>query len=348
MNFKEIKSAPLYQIVGRITTKKEISIRVFSLTKAKIKGNEWIYPSDTGNKHVSIRMVNILDSREFSINSTLRAYCNKTKLKELFGEIEFRCGKLIVNPEEIKNMSTPVVVETIKPLKTIVQFNKESLATIENACNSDKFVGEDLKDIQAVKSIMAGEINAFAVIYKRYYPVINRMYAKNLQFNDDAADDLTADLFIKVYEKIGEYKPTYTFNSWITKIAKNFFIDYLRKRKLNTISIDRNLTSDNGQQLLNGQGNGIQLSIRDEDSLNGEEIILQNDKTVALNKALLRLDKNSRRLIVMRFIEDKSYEDIAATLNVPEGTVKGNLYRAKKKMKAYLEEHKGLLVCVQG
>lgn len=337
-----IKAAPLYQIVAKITATNDISVRVFSLSRAKMKDDTWVYPADNGSKHVPEKTLNIIDESELKDKSLLRAYCvSKNMVKVLVNDMEAQLGKNIL-------ITTPVekAVKTVKVAVAVTKVIQTAKEDVEPGTER-KFYGKDLEDYNAVKDILAGKTNAFAVIYKRYEPIINQKYKRNLRFDKDQADDLTMELFEKVYEKIADYKPTYTFNSWITKISNNFFVDYTRKKQIQTVSIDRGVTTEEGEQLTNSSGDNLNFTLKDNAAFTGEEIITNSERTTALNKAFIQLGQKDRDIIAGYYIHDKSYEEMAEEMKMPLGTVKAYMFRAKSRLRVILEGNKGLLACVQ-
>jgi RNA polymerase sigma-70 factor (ECF subfamily) len=157
----------------------------------------------------------------------------------------------------------------------------------------------------------------------------------SFKYNQDIVDDLVQDLFIKVSENIDKYSSSYTFNSWITRVAKNHMLDYIRKGKLETISYDNETTGDDGES--------ISFQPEDKTSLNGEEILLKKERIAAVTAALATLDEKTRSVVTKRYFEGLSYEEIAQEENIKESQVKILLFRAKAKMNSMLVENKYLL-----
>jgi RNA polymerase sigma-70 factor (ECF subfamily) len=219
----------------------------------------------------------------------------------------------------------------------------ESASQVNNMSASGRvFSKSEQQDIQAVHDILAGQTQKFEVIYKHYYPIILQNYTLNLKFDKDLAEDLTADLFIKVFQSLNKYKIQYTFNSWITRVAKNFLIDYTRKLKLETVSMDAGASSE---KMKNESSDSIKIDVCDEGE-NPEEVIMSAEKRSCLEAAMNKLDGNSREAINKYFFEEKSYIEIAEDMDMPLGTLKNIIFRAKLKLKNILEMDKKALAVV--
>jgi len=151
-----------------------------------------------------------------------------------------------------------------------------------------------------------------------------RIYNIALNFfgNGDDAADITQDIFLKVYNNIDKFKEEKNFHSWILKISKNYCIDHWRKNKMNVNRVDFN-------------DRMMKVEQTPEDS-----VIKEFDLLVLRNRLSL-LDPVLRLLLIMRDIQDFSYKDIADNLNIPLGTVKSRINRARIKLaKIFLKERK--------
>lgn len=155
---------------------------------------------------------------------------------------------------------------------------------------------------------------------KRIYNI-----ALNFSGNRDDASDITQDIFLKVYNNIDKFKEDRSFTSWLLKLAKNHCIDYWRKNKINKgkVELDENIRSD---------------SVHDEQVTPEESIMRKNDINF-LREKLRVLSPELRLLIIMRDIQGQSYQDIAQHFQIPLGTTKSRINRARAKLaKAILKE----------
>ena len=201
--------------------------------------------------------------------------------------------------------------------------NKKNITAVA-AGAAKVFTGKDLEDVKSVEAMLAGNRNAFTGIYKRYYAVIRQKYMASLKYNQDIVDDLTQDLFIKVSENIHKYSQDYTFNSWITRVAKNHMLDYIRKGKLETLSYDNNIMGDNGEE--------ISFQPVDKSALSGEEEIIESERKSAVSYMLSTLGEKTASIVRKRYFDGLSYDEIAKEEEMSLSDVKIALFRAKAKL----------------
>jgi RNA polymerase sigma-70 factor (ECF subfamily) len=138
--------------------------------------------------------------------------------------------------------------------------------------------------------------------------------------NRDDADDLTIEAFGKAFKRLEQYSPQFAFSTWLFKIATNNTIDFLRKQKNNTYSIDKAFEGDDGSEMM--------FEIK-SDALTPEEKIIRKEKLKHMRFVVEKLKPRYRQLIELRYFEELSYDEIAAKLEMPLGTVKAQLFRAK-------------------
>jgi RNA polymerase sigma-70 factor (ECF subfamily) len=136
--------------------------------------------------------------------------------------------------------------------------------------------------------------------------------------DEGVAEELAQDAFVKAFAALRSFDPAYKFSNWILRIAHNVAIDHLRRRRLAVVSIDDEQSGrEAGDALAEGGGpSALDLAV-------------QRDFREDLEAALARLRPEFRRLVVMRYLEDLSYEDIAEVVGLPLGTVKSHLHRAR-------------------
>ena len=147
--------------------------------------------------------------------------------------------------------------------------------------------------------------------------------------NTTMASDLTVETFSKAFLQLHRYSPTGTFSSWLFSIGVDTYIDHLRKRKLETISINSiTRTSD---------GDFIEYQIPSSQP-NPEEMMIRMQRDAALKEIVDQLKEPYRQIIRLRYYEDLSYEDIAEQLKIPIGTVKVRLNRAKALLSSVIKE----------
>ncbi len=175
------------------------------------------------------------------------------------------------------------------------------------------------KDLTLIDAAMKGSQNAYAELMDRYRDTIFFMLLKMVKNRNDA-EDLTIEAFGKAFKNIHQYTPNYAFSTWLFKIASNNCIDFLRKKKNITISIDGQTDSE---------GNEVTLPIP-SDEPDPEEDMIKKQKAVLLRNVVDQLKPRYKELVILRYFDEFSYEEIAEQLNLPLGTVKAQLFRARE------------------
>ena len=182
------------------------------------------------------------------------------------------------------------------------------------------------QDYVLVKMALQGDEKAFARLLSRYKDAIYFMLLKMVNNRSDA-EDLTLEAFGKAFKNIHQYSPTYAFSTWLFKIASNNCIDFLRKKKGMHISIESsNEQSDNNEQ----------VKIKSKEP-NPEEKLIRMQKAILLRKVVRRLKPRYQTLVDLRYFREFSYEEIAKELNLPLGTVKAQLFRAREMLFKMIE-----------
>ncbi len=149
--------------------------------------------------------------------------------------------------------------------------------------------------------------NAYAQIVRRWQPILSRYLRRLLGQHNEAAEDVLQDVFIKVYVNLNDYDHTRPFGPWIYRIARNEALSFLRKRKAEPPLV----TGEDAQLIIERLSDGFDVQ---ETS---ERLRIEEKVRVAIND----LDPRYRDVLVLRFLEDKGYDEIAEILNVPAGTV---------------------------
>jgi RNA polymerase sigma factor (sigma-70 family) len=174
------------------------------------------------------------------------------------------------------------------------------------------------QDFKLVLKAIDGDQKAYAELLGRYRDAIYYMLLKMVSNTVDA-EDLTIEAFGKAFKSIHQYAPNYAFSTWLFKIATNNAIDFIRKRRANLISIDQSHDEDGS----------IHVSIQDTEPDPLESIINQQ-KVKMMRSIVSKLKPRYRRLIELRYFSEYSYEEISEELELPIGTVKAQLFRARE------------------
>jgi RNA polymerase sigma factor (sigma-70 family) len=201
---------------------------------------------------------------------------------------------------------------------------------------NDKLSPKAVDDFKLVQSAIGGDQSAYATLMNRYRnSVFHAMY--KMVNNRDDADDLTIEAFGKAFRKLPTYAPNYAFSTWLFKIAINNCIDHIRKKRLQTLSMDDTILPDSEREHSH--------NIRDYEP-DPERMMMHSQKLGYVRRLVENMNIKYRTMIELRYYEELSYEEIAQELKLPLGTVKAQLFRAKeilsqqlqsKASRAYLE-----------
>lgn len=184
------------------------------------------------------------------------------------------------------------------------------------------------RDLPIVKRAQSGEQSAFNELMERYKNSVQFMVQKMIR-NADDVEDITIDTFGKAFSNINNYTPEYAFSTWLFKIATNRCIDHVRKKRVETLSIDN--TFDDGDE----NYRGLDLPSA---NLNPEEETMQDQKKKIILAFVDKLKPNYKILVEKRYFEELSYDEIAEELDLPLGTVKAQLFRARDFLAKYINE----------
>jgi RNA polymerase sigma-70 factor (ECF subfamily) len=188
----------------------------------------------------------------------------------------------------------------------------------------------NLPDADVVALAQRGREDAFRELVRRYErPVFSLIF--RMVRDTATAEDLAQDSFIKVLNNIDKYRPEFKLSSWLFKIANNVTIDHLRRRQLNTISMDG---SPHASTAADVESTRFDIASGDENALDEME---SKELGSAIERAIASLRPEYRSCILLRHVEGRSYEEIAATLDLPLGTVKTYIHRARHELREQLE-----------
>ena len=186
-----------------------------------------------------------------------------------------------------------------------------------------------LPDADLAALARSGRDAAFRELVRRYErPVFSLIF--RMVRDRETSEDLAQETFIKVLNHIDRYRPEFKFSSWLFKIANNLTIDHLRKRQLKTISIDGSPHAASAAEV---EASTFDVEARGESAL---EEMQSRELGSAIEKAIAKLRPEYRACILLRHVEDRSYEEIAATLDLPLGTVKTYIHRARHELREAL------------
>ena len=161
---------------------------------------------------------------------------------------------------------------------------------------------------------------AFAELMDKYKDSIYYMLLKMVNNNDDA-EDLTLEAFGKAFNRLNQYTPNFAFSTWLFKIATNNCIDFLRKKKKNVMSVDN--------RIANNDGDNFMFEIKSE-GMSPEQLAMNGQKIQLMRQYVKKLKPRYEILVEMRYFKEMSYDEISDELNLPLGTVKAQLFRARE------------------
>jgi RNA polymerase sigma-70 factor (ECF subfamily) len=183
----------------------------------------------------------------------------------------------------------------------------------------------EIADAELVASSLAGREDSFEELVRRYQRPITA-YVYRMTNNYDAALDVAQEIFIKVYNSRARYKTEFKFSTWIYKIAHNAAIDHLRRNSNGECSLDLEIEDETFERPI-------------ESSLASPEVERERSEWRGeIQKVVQRLPAAYRELILLRHSQDLSYDEIAEITNLPLGTVKNRLFRARELMRDLLVE----------
>ncbi len=189
-------------------------------------------------------------------------------------------------------------------------------------------------DQEVVLRARTGEDAAYRELVRRYErPVFSLVF--RMVRNRELAEDLSQETFIKVLNALDSYRPEFKFSSWVFKIANNAAIDHLRRRELDTLSIEGSPHAETPQMI---EATALQLGERGETAL---EEVENKELGGEIERAIAKLRPEYRTCILLRHVEGRPYEEIAEILNLPLGTVKTYIHRARNELRitlAHLKE----------
>lgn len=174
-----------------------------------------------------------------------------------------------------------------------------------------------------------GSEKAYRELLDRYQrPVFSLIY--RMVRDREQAEDLAQETFVKVFNHLESFNPKYKFSSWIFKIASNLSIDHLRKKEPETVSLDGSRHATTAEET---EASRIQVESRDE---NPEQFVEARELGAEIEQAIGKLRPEYRTAIVLRHVEGRPYEEISEIMDVPLGTVKTYIHRARSELRETL------------
>ena len=188
--------------------------------------------------------------------------------------------------------------------------------------NTQTFSDKALADFKLIDQAIEGNEKAYAELMNRHWKSVHYALLKMVK-NDEDAQDLTIEAFTKAFKSLPNFKKDFPFYTWLFNIARNGCVDFIRKNKIETISIgiDDTICVENGDTVI--------FEIKD-DKLNPQEETIKNQKIAVIRVMDKLLPRKYQKLVNMRYFEEFSHKEIAERLEVSMGTVKVQLRRARE------------------
>ena len=178
-----------------------------------------------------------------------------------------------------------------------------------------------------IHAALGGDATAYKRLMQKYHDAIYH-FIYRMVHDKHHVEDLTQEAFIKAFHSLASFNEEYAFSTWLYKIAANNSIDYIRRRKLQTFSIDKPIEA---------KDTDYAFELPDETYETDKEMI-STQRAAMLNEAIKNLPEKYRRVIHLRHVEEKSYEEIAEELRLPIGTVKAHIFRAREMLYKRLKD----------
>lgn len=175
------------------------------------------------------------------------------------------------------------------------------------------------EDSLLIKRALGGDQKAFHKLRIKYYDAILKL-VNRMVHNRQEVEDLTQEAFIKAFTSLNRFDNQYSFSTWLYKIATNNSIDHIRKKKLQTFSINRPIESEESDY-------SFELPAADPEP---DQKIISSQRKKMLDEAMNSLPLKYRQVILMRHVDEKEYQEIAKILKLPLGTIKAHIFRARE------------------
>ncbi|MFI5234261.1 MAG: sigma-70 family RNA polymerase sigma factor [Gemmatimonadales bacterium] len=190
-----------------------------------------------------------------------------------------------------------------------------------------------VSDQEVVLAARRGSEAAYRELLRRYErPIFSLIY--RMVRDRELAEDLAQETFVKALNALDSYRPEYKFSSWIFKIANNVAIDQLRRRELDTLSLDGAPGAETPDAI---EATALQIGSKGESPL---EELEARELGSAIERAIGKLRPEYRSCILLRHVEGRAYEEIAEMLELPLGTVKTYIHRARNELRGHLADLK--------
>lgn len=192
--------------------------------------------------------------------------------------------------------------------------NKEN-----NTSPRENASASSIEDDKLVADALSGNESSYQKLVDKYdRPIF--FHIRKMIREHEMVEDLVQEVFIKAFKNLDTYSNEYAFSTWLYRIATNHTIDYLRKKKLQTFSINDPIKTKDGE---------MEVQLPDE-SFSTDQPLIKKQRKAIVQDAIQNLPDKYRKVIELRHMEELSYDEIATELDLPLGTVKAHIFRARE------------------
>ncbi len=210
--------------------------------------------------------------------------------------------------------------------ESVDKITQEQPEVVEERVQSES----SIQDAAWVERALAGDERIYKLFMQKYERALYFFIVKMVR-DREMIPDLIQEIFVKAFSNLSTFNPQYAFSTWLYRIATNHTIDYLRKKKLNTYSIDEPISTKDGE---------MQIELPDT-NFAADKDIQHKERASLISQAIASLPEKYQMVIKMRHMEEKSYQEISEILDLPLGTVKAHIFRARELLYKYLKDKQG-------
>jgi len=200
----------------------------------------------------------------------------------------------------------------------------------KNTSPRENASASSIEDDGFVIRALKGDESAYKDLMEKYDRPIYFHIRKMIK-EKELVEDLVQEVFMKAFKNLATYSNEYAFSTWLYRIATNHTIDYLRKKKLQTLSINDPYKTKDGE---------LEIQLPDETYATDKQVIKKERKKI-VQDAIANLPEKYRAVIQLRHMDELSYDEIADELDLPLGTVKAHIFRARELLYKSLIDKKG-------
>jgi RNA polymerase sigma-70 factor (ECF subfamily) len=183
-----------------------------------------------------------------------------------------------------------------------------------------------MDDLKIIESCLLGNTQIFSRLIDNYKSMIYNL-AYRMSNNPHEAEDISQEAFLRAYQSLARFNPSYKFSTWLYQITLNIIRDKFKRKEIDYVSLDTPVETDDSE-----------FYHQPADSTNNpEQIITRQEDVQEIQQAIYSLPLKYREVVVLRHLQDLSYSEISNILKLPSGTVKIRLYRAREQLRKILK-----------